>query len=167
MTEEEKSLSQHMIDIKKLLEEKDKNKVRKFVLPWKAKVGKAKVRKNWSTLCFINDNKEVTFKKVQIDEQTTLVDGSPRLARPSDMLTYKGKPFIIQPSWSVEPISPTKNMNETEAKQMSSNGYKLLLNKMKKEVLTTKKQISGGVIFIILIVVIALGYLAVKGGMFK
>ena len=165
--EEEKSLSEHIIEIKKLLEEQDKSKAKNFVLPWKAKVGKAKVRKNWATLCYINDNKEATFKRVQIDEQTTLVDGSPRLARPSDMLTYKGKPFIIQPSWSVEPFSPSKNQSETEQKQMSSNGYKLLLNKMKKEVISTKKQISGVVVFVIIVVIIGLGYMAVKGGMFS
>ena len=88
----------------------------------------------------------------------------PRIVTPDEVLFFKGKPLIIQPSWSVKPVSPTDNYKETLHKEYASQGFKLLLNRMKKEVIQPKKSISPMTVFIIIVVIIAIGYFAYSGG---
>jgi len=145
---EEKSIKDLLIEMNEKIEEKGKRE-KGFKLPWKGKVSKSKVKKGWATYMVIRDNRNIEFTKKPIEEQTTLF--------------YKGKPFYVQPSWSVKPFSPTENYNQTIKEGYASQGYKLLMNRMKNEQLTTKKSFGGIGIFLIIVAIIAIGYFVIKG----
>jgi hypothetical protein len=121
-------------------------------------------RKGWATIMHIRENRNVEFIKVPIDEQTSMVDGIPRIATTDEFLYWKNKPFIIQPSWSVKPFSPTDNYRDTIKNEYAAQGYKLLLNRLKKEVIQPTKTISMKAVIIVIIALIALGYFAYQGG---
>jgi hypothetical protein len=124
---------------------------------------KSKVKNNYIYVLYIQDNGEIKPMSVQVEEGTTAIDGIPRLATSEYRLTYKGKPAIIQPSWSVKPFSPVDHYEETVKEQMASQGYRLLLNRLEQGKLKAKKKLSGAAIFFIIIALIVIGYLAMQG----
>ena len=144
-----------------------KPKEKSFKIPFKARVGKSKVKKGWVTYCKILDNREVVFEKHPVEEQVAMVDEIPRIVTAEETLTYKGKPFVILPSWSTKPFSPSDNYQDTIAKGYAAQGWKLLLNRMKKEVITAKKQMSPWLIVGVIALIIGLGYFAQQQGLFK
>lgn len=124
-----------------ILDSKDKKKA--FKLPSKAKLNNSKVKKNWVTVCKINENKGVDFTKEPIDNQTIIIDGIPRLATGEDVLNYKGKPMLIIPSWSVKPFSPTESFKESLEDGSNTKGYALLLARMKAGAIDMKKKMNA------------------------
>ena len=165
--EEEKtnaSLKEMMEELIKINKEAiTKKKEKKFRLPWKARVGKAAMKKNYSTVLYINDNKEVNFVKVPIESGTIMIKDSPYVATADYMLTFKGRPFIIIPSWNTEPFSIANNLESAERNKTLNIGYKLLLNRMKMEVISTKKKMSWTVLLIGGAVLIGVIYLLQSG----
>ena len=93
-----------------------------------------------------------------------LINGTPYITTADYMLTYKGKPFIIIPSWSIKPFSPVENYVKAIEQNDLTIGYRLLLNTMKSEVISTKKKVGMGALIIGLIVLAAGGYFLMKGG---
>lgn len=148
-------------DIRKLNENFNKLLAKKKVKPVKLKnrLSKFQAKHNWVYILYINENKEWKPIKCPIEEATTLVEGIPRLASPEYMTTYLGKPAMILPAWSVKPFSPVESYEETVKDQMSSAGYRLLLNRIEQGEVKTKKRISGTLIFFIIIALIVGGYL--------
>jgi hypothetical protein len=120
----------------------DKKKIKDFKLPSKAKLSKSKVKKNWITICKVNENGGVDFIRDKIDNQTIIVDGVPRLCTGEDVLNYKGKPMIILPSWSVKPFSPTDSFNQSLDDGSNTKGYALLLARMKAGAIDLKKKMN-------------------------
>lgn len=159
-----KTLFERLGEIESKLNEKEQKKSKRFKIPFKGKIGKAKVKKGWVTVMKINDNTNVSFTKLKIDEQTIMEDGIPRIATPDEVLTYKGKPMIILPSWSTKPFSATENYEKTVKDEYTAAGHRLLLNRMKSEVIKPKRSFSGAVVFFIIIAVIIGGYLLLKRG---
>ena len=162
---EEKSIKELIEEMNKKFDELVESKQAKnWKMPWKARIGRIKAKKNWTTVLFINDNREVKFMKLQIDEQTVKADGTPRIASTDYMMTYKRKPFIIIPSWSVKPFSPVDNYEEAEKENMLAVGYRLLLNKMKSEVIKPKMSMSWGLIIVGILILGGVAYYLLKGG---
>lgn len=122
----------------------------------------SQVKKGYAYILYINENRAIEPMKVQIQEGTTDIEGIPRIATTDFNLTYKGKPALIQPSWSVKPFSPIENYQETVKEQMTSAGYKLLLNRIEQGEIKPKKKISGALIFGLVIAAIVVGYLLLK-----
>jgi len=114
-----------------------------FKIPFRARVSKANCKKNYVTILRVNENRNVNFEKVQILDQTMMVDGIPRLAPAEAILNYKNKPFMILPSWSVEPFSPSENYKTSLTNGSNSAGYRLLLARMQGEAIKLKKKIGG------------------------
>ena len=155
------------LKIKKEEEEKQKNKKFNHWLPWGAKVGKAKARKNYIIVEKIGSNGSVTYEKAQIKDGTILVDDIPRIITPGDIVFYKGKrPMVIIPDWSTVPFSKVDHFNATQIAGYGTKGWKLLYQRMKTSMIDDKKKMSGMVIWIIIAAVIGLGYMAFKGGLF-
>ena len=144
-----------------------KDKTKKFSIPFRGKVGKVRARKGYTTVMKIMDNRNIEFEKQQVSDQTVIVDGVPRIVTPEETLLYRGKPFIIVPSWSVKPFSPTDHLEATEKSQLSVKGHKLLLARMLGEVIQAKKKMNIMVVFIIILALIVGGYFLSKGGMFN
>lgn len=135
-----------------------------FKLPWGAKIGRKKVRDGWVIVCYINENKEVTFFKKKVEEGTFIHKDIPYLANSQYMLTYKNKPLLIVPAWSVEPFSANANMAEAERLKTLSIGYRYIYNRLRNTMLSDKK--GGGILLIIggIAVVALLAYLITSGG---
>ena len=118
-------------------------KVKPFKLPRRARVSRSQAKKNWVGVLKLNENRSIEPSKAQIEEQTIMLDGIPRLAS-SEYIFHIGKhPVIIQPSWSVTPFSPTNSFEESLNNGSNAKGYKLLMNKMKLATVENKKQLGG------------------------
>jgi len=146
---------------KQTLEKKEK----KFKLPWKARLNKGNMRNNYTTVCYINENKAIDFLKVPVQEGTMMVKDAPYLAMADHMLTYKGKPFMIFPAWNTEPFSPKRNLDEAQENKTLNIGYRYLLNRMKSEVIKAKKSINVMLIVGILAAIGLVYYVLKSGGL--
>ena len=142
-------------------------KERKFKLPWKGKVGKAKVKKGWATIAIIRNNGNIDFVKRQIRDGTVEVEGFPRVGTIDYKLSYKGKPFFIIPEWSMKPFSPVDNYSETVKERMNIAGRRAVLATLETEKIKPKKDM-GNMIWIILglVVIGGIWYLGKNAGWF-
>src|SRR3990167_2846066 len=148
--EREPNLKDVLLKLNEKLETLDEEKIKKqrgFRFPWKARVGKKQLKKNYVTLIKINENGNLDFTKEQIEDQTIIVDGVPRLATGSDVLRYKGKPVIIVHSGSVKPFTPhffnpEEHLEEVKEKGYDTTGYRLLLAKIKLGAIQPKKKMG-------------------------
>lgn len=123
------------------------------------KLGKGQRKKGYVSYLFIHENGEIEPLKVPISEMTSLIEESPRLARPEEILSYKGSPTIIQPAWSSKPFSLVENYQETVKEKMLSAGYRLLALRAEQGNIKPKKQISGTMIFFIIVAILVVAYL--------
>lgn len=146
------------------MEEKNTKK-KKFRIPFGKKVNTGQKKKNYITLIKINENFQFSFNKIQIKDQTIMVNKIPRLATSQYILYYKKNPFIILPSWSVEPFSPAKHLEKSLEDGSNVKGFAILLEKMQKEQLGVKKPISGFIkVGLGLAVAALIGYALISGG---
>ena len=158
-------INENLEEIKDLLKEEKKEKEKKWKLPWKAKVSPARAKQGYVGVLKINENGYITPSKEKIEEQTIMIDGVPRLATADYILHLKKHPLIILPSWSVEPISPSKSFETSMDNGTNIKGYKLLMNKMKLSIVEGKKQMGGILKWIIgLILAGIIVYAVVTGG---
>lgn len=172
---EEKKETKQEINVKEMLTKiaKQQNEIiiqkkeKEWKMPFRARLSKGQVKKNFATFCVVQDNKEVNFIKVPINDGTAEIDGIPRIATANYALTYKGKPFYILPYWSLRPFSAMENIEKTEADKMNIAGRRLVLSKLEKEVIKPKGNMMQGKGWLLLLVaVVAGGYLIFKGGFF-
>ena len=160
-------IQEELKELKEIIQEKERPNVKekKFRIPFSKKVGNAQSKKNYVTIMKIQDNGEVTFNKTQIDEQTIMDEGIPRLAGSDYILRYKKNPMIILPSWSTVPYSPMEKYRQSLQDGSNTVGYKILLNKMIKEQVSPKKQLSGMVKWILGLGLLGIiGYAIMTGG---
>jgi hypothetical protein len=132
------------------LNDKEKFKEKKFKFPFGKKVGRGQKKKNFVTVLVINENGNYNFKKYQIIDQTFIHDLIPRLAGAGYVIfDKKGNPLIILPNWSVNPFSPLEHYNKSLIDGSNTAGYKLLMAKMQKETVNSKKPVGKIVPWII------------------
>jgi hypothetical protein len=135
-----------------------------FKIPFGARVSKGKAKKGWTTVQIIRNNGNIDFKRVQVTDGTVRVDDFPRVATIDYKLTYKGRPFLIVPEWSMKPFSAVENYEETVKEKMNMAGRKIVLSKLEGEQLK-KKTGFGGIGWIILLIVGAgVGWYIMQGG---
>ena len=164
-------MSEDINQIKELLEkDKEKPKEKKFNFPFGKKVSNSQAKKNWITVLKLNENGAYEFSKKQIDEQTIMVDGVPRIATAENLWIGKS-PLMILPSWSVKPVNNeifnpiVKEDNLDEDGKANTKGYKILMARMKSETVTDKKPMGGWVKWVIGIFVLGIiGYAIISGG---
>jgi len=96
--------------VKELYEDKHSDKKKKkFRLPRKGKVSKGKIKKGFMTIQRIDDNGNVAFEKQRIKDATyQLSTGDYHTSNKKDILSYKGKPFVIQAVKKLNPYNPNK-----------------------------------------------------------
>jgi len=145
-------------DIKAMLRPEEKEKKKKFRLPFGKKVTKSQKKKNYVTIMKINENGNIDFQKRQIKEQTFMEDGIPRLGTPNYVLRWKKNPMIIIPSWSVKPYSPPEEHEKSLNDGSNTKGYRILMAKMQSEIIKPTKQMGNVIKWIL-----GLGLLAVIG----
>jgi hypothetical protein len=135
-------------------------------LPRKARLNKKLLKKNYTTVLIINENRNVDAVKLPIEDGCIMVDDVPRMATEDYTLIFNGKPMIVLPSWSLKPFSPEENYEETVKENLTIAGRKLILAKMKLEAVNPKKKGGGGMIgWIILgLAILGIAYYFIKGG---
>jgi len=138
---------------------KEEYKPKKFRLPGKGKISKAKMKKGYVTIATINDNKEIDFTKDRIIDGTIKLQGgdlSFHAVDPSDIFSYKGKPFIFQPKRKLNPYNPLEGKHETY-------GQKYIMARMEGDKISLKKSMGwiGWVLGLIVLAVI--GYAVISG----
>ena len=166
-------------ELKDLIKEKEEPvKVKKLRLPFRAKTGKGKQKRNFVGILKINENGVISPSKQEIKEQTVMVDGIPRLATTDFVLRWntlrKQFPTIILPSWSVKPLTvkelfafdPKEHYEKSMNDGSNIKGYKLLMNRMKAETVDAKKGLGGGWLKWVIgfIVLAVIGYAVLSGG---
>jgi len=165
MEEEKLGLKEEIVKLSQNFEQMVKKKeVKKFRLPFSAKVGRKRAKDGYTAILYINENRGIKFLKAPIREGTIMVDGVPHLATTDYMLHYKNKPFLIVPSWNTTPFAPSDNMDQAISKKTTTAGYRLLLNTLKSEQIKQKPKISFGIIIVILLAIAAGVYYFTQGG---
>lgn len=156
------SLKDKINAIYKMQKEKEENQEpKKFRLPFKAKVGKARLKKGYVTTCIVGPNKAVTFAKYPINDNTLKIDGVYHEATAEHILNYKNKPFIIIPSWNEKPFSPSNNFKEASDGKTLTMGQRYILNAFETDAIKPKGKFGGAMIIWILLG-IAAGYFVLK-----
>jgi len=146
------TLKDELRELKEIIieDKKEKKKEKQPRLSWKARAGNRKQAQGYVGIWKINENGFITPSRAKIEEQTVMIDGIPRLATPEYVLRYKKGfrtfPLIIQPSWSVEPFSPTRSYNQSMLNGSNAKGYKLLMNRMKLDTVGKLKGQVGGLL---------------------
>ncbi len=150
----------------KLKEQEEKKlKKKKFNIPFWKRVNTGKKKQNYVTVMKINENGQIKFDVRKIEGQTIMEDKIPRLATTQYVMYYKKNPIIILPSWSVEPFNPAENLEKSMKDGSNVKGFAILLEKMKKEQLESKKPISGMLkIGLGLALAAIIGYAFISGG---
>jgi hypothetical protein len=148
----------------------DKEKPKKFKLPFKGRVKGSRAKKGYVGVIRINENGVINATKELIEEQTLMVEGVPRLANPDYILNWKigtkTYPVVILPSWSVKPFSPSEDFKRSLTDGSNTAGYRLLLNRMKLSVVDDKKKGLGKLGWIFGAVVIGIiAYALISGGL--
>ena len=168
MENEKSSLREEIKRLREIVEDTppEKKKTTSFRIPWKAKVGTRSAKKNNVTVMTINENGQVDFIRTQIQNQVIHIDGLPRISTAEMVMRYKRNPLVILPLWSMKPFSPQDNFDDVEKQKMNTRGHKLLLDIMKREAITGKKQfgMSWGLIIILLLVAAGVAYYYFFGG---
>lgn len=126
------------------------------------KVSKGQKKKGYINYLYIRTNGCIETMKIPSTEMTTLIEDSPRLARPEEILSYKGTPTIIQPEWSSQPFSMVQNYNQTVKDKMLSAGYRLLALRAEQGNIKPKRKLSGTVIFFLIVALLVVGYLVLS-----
>ena len=145
----------------KLKKEKEWN----FKFPFGKKVGNSQKKRNFVTVIELLENSGMKFHKLQIEDQTIVIDSIPRLASAGCIFYYKKNPTIVLPSWSVEPLSASKHFSQSLDNGTNVNGYKIILASMKKSIVTGKKQMTGWLKWVVGIGLAAIiGYALISGG---
>jgi hypothetical protein len=154
--------------IANMLSEKEKPK--KFKLPFGARVSNGQAKKGYVGVLRINENGVISPSKELIKEQTIMVDDVPRLATPDYVLRwkvgFKTFPVVILPSWSVKPFSPSEDFARSMNDGSNTKGYKLILNRMKLSIVENAKKGLGKLGWIFGAVVIGIiAYALISGGL--
>lgn len=163
--EEGKTLSETLNSLQDRLKElEEAKKIKRFSLPFKAKVGRFKRKKGYASICYIKNNRSVILMKAPIQDGVIDIDGTPHLALPKHTLNYKNKAFLIVPEWNTEPFSPEENYDKAAAEGTRSIGLKHLANYLEAGQLKTKGKGSFVAIIFGLVVLGAIGYYVYKSG---
>lgn len=126
------------------------------------KLNNSDLKSNVVLAVVVGENKEFRFEKLNIEDSTVTLNKVPRIATAEYLGTYKGRPAMIIPEWSAEPISFQKQYDEAAKNKMLAVGYRLLLNRIELGAIKAKKQIKGWIIFAGIIALIVVGYLLLK-----
>ena len=156
--EEKKELSlKEKVDL--LYNTQPKIKKKRFKVPRKGRVSRSKMKKGFTTVMRIDDNGNVDFEKQKIQDSTyRLSTKDYHVAEKDDILSYKGKPFIIQPTKKLNPYNPLDGNNETY-------GQPYIMARMLGDTIKVKTAGAKGIIWIVgLIIAAYIGYSIFTGG---
>lgn len=163
MEEEFTSLKEEIQKLREKLEEKTIEKKKDFKFLSRIRLSPKKLKENFVIVEYIHNNGQIEFLKAPIEESTMMIKGIPRLALPSDILYYNKKPFIILPEWSYKPFSKKEEYSKAVEENLTNEGFSLLINRMHKEAIASKKKLSGWIILLVFAVIGIIIYFLLGG----
>jgi len=142
---------------------KEKKKMKNFkFLP--KKLSRSKLKKNFCILILIRTNGYLDIRKLPIEDGIVyLKDLDLRYSvTAAHIMRWRNLPIIIQPEWSLEPISPESLQRKALDDKMLAYPQKILVTHLKKGQVQAKRGMGnwlwwliGGVVIIFLITQIA------------
>lgn len=152
---EEKTLKDEIRDLKNIISEDKQTKQKKWKLPYKAKVGNAKLKKGYVTVEIINENKAIDFVREQIIDGTIKIGDTYHAVDDLDLFFYKGKPFVHQPKGSIYSYNPLVRQ-KTDLQSNTTYGQKYVMARMEGDKILAKKAGFGWGIGIGLLVIVGI-----------
>lgn len=150
---EDKTMKEKIDEVYEKLKDVEE-KPKPIKMPRRGKLSKMKQRKGFITIVRVDDNGNIDFEKQKIVDSTfklsndtyhVLPDETPEKRSP--ILSYKGKPCLIQVSKRLNPFNPFDEKNET-------SGQKYLMARMLTDAIKIKSKGSGILLWVIVGVII-------------
>jgi hypothetical protein len=154
-------------DIFESIEDKSKKKgkkPKKFKIPQRGRVSKSKAKKGWMIIEKINENRNISFEKQQVEmEVYKTADGIYHATDGREIFFYKGMPLVHQPGWRQNPYDPlAKPSVPTENIPTQNNvyGQKPIIAKMTFDTYKeANKKKGGGASLLVVLGILVGGYL--------
>lgn len=145
-----------------LTSDKSKEKRKALKLMRKAKVRRSKLKKGWIGIIKIEENGNMSGEKVKVEDFVyKLKKGNYHVTDGGEKVWWNGKhPVLFQPTWKLFPLDFRKEPHERN----ETNGQKLVLATMKKDLIKVKSKAGGALIWILIAVAGVIGYSLLKGG---
>ena len=160
------AIKDELDELKKKFEEiesKGKRK-KKFRLPFKARIGKRKMREGYVTILIIRDNGNLDFTKEPIIDATFKLNDTIHYLDEESIFYYKGKPFIIQAKKKLTQHNPKKSDKEPLEGKNETYGQKYVMARMESDKLTLKKSMGWGMSIGAIVIVGIIVYSLFTGG---
>lgn len=155
---EEKSLKDEIRELTSAVKDNlDKEKSKKFRMPFRGKVGKAKLKRGYVTVIVMRGNKNIEITKEPIVDNTIKIEDTYHAVNNESVFLYKGKPLMIIVESKLNPYNPLAGKNETY-------GQKYIMAKMLKDQIAGKKMKWSAALIIGIIVAGIVGYYFLSGG---
>lgn len=150
--------------LEELLEQKE---IRRWKIPFRARVGKKNIKKNWVSIMYIQNNGGARFLKARIKEGVVIIDDIPHVVSNDYIILYKNRPIIIVPEWSIEPFNPKADFDQANKDKRYSIGWRILANYLEAGGLKEKRKLGPivWILFILLVVgAVAYYFFKARGG---
>jgi len=157
-------LAEQLQEQNKLVKEK---KIKKWRMPFRSFLSKRRVRKGWVSIIYLRSNGAANFMRAPIDENIVDINGTLHVVDPRYIISYKNKPIIILPEWSMYPLDLKEKYSETELQGLKSMGTRHVYNYMKRNLIKEKKPMRMGMMLFILVLIAGGVYYMYKSGMFS
>lgn len=136
-------------------EEENQPKKKTLKLIRKAKVRKGKLKKSWVGILKIDENRNISGEKQQVEGATyRLNNGTYHTLKGDEIFFWQGKfPVVIQPTWRDNPLSFTHEglvKNET-------HGQKYLMARMMADTIKVKSRGGGIIVWIVIGIAVLVG----------
>lgn len=132
--------------------------VKKLKLPRKAKVGKSKMKKGWSGVLFINENRTISGEKVKLEGGTYKTkDDNYHVTNGRELFFWEGKYPILWQRY--DKLNPT-NVLVKEGEKNEVYGQDMVMLRMKRDLI--KEKGKGGFGWIYIVLILGGGYFLLK-----
>jgi len=137
----------------------DKNLSKKLRIQRKAKTSKARRKKSWCGILFVNENRTIQGQKVLLEGGTYKTkDGNYHVTNGTELIFWEGKfPILWQ---RYDKLNPT-NLFPTDGEKNEIYGQDSVMLRMKRDIIKEKKK-GGGMSLLVIGAIVVAGYFLIK-----
>jgi len=137
-------------------------KIKKFRIPISSMIQNGKtIKKEWVHVLMIRSNGSIQIKTLKIEDDTVKFGDFFYDARGGNVLRYKKTPMLILKEWNIKPetnpsshtLDLDKDYIEAAKKGDLTPAQRLILTKLKLELIKPKMKMNIGVILVVLAVI--------------
>jgi hypothetical protein len=166
-SERRDGLITRMNKLEEFLEDFEKKNKKKFKLPRKlTKISKMKLKQNYIVVIYIRTNGAIVINQYKIENDRIFIKDSGlwHKVTTESLLNYKGKPFIIQPEWSLTPFIPQEHRKKCEKEGNISTFQDIIIELSEAGNVKPKRGLPAGgkLILLGLIALVVVAYIISK-----